>query len=132
MQGGWYGTPENAGLQAELARIPLADGSLIPVPGITENSNLLPSLLTLSDLYLTGWHGAPMGRVEPGKTITVIGDGAVGLSAVLASRQLGAERILLMGRHENRTDLGTERGRDRHRGRARRRRHRPGPGAHSR
>jgi threonine dehydrogenase-like Zn-dependent dehydrogenase len=108
VHGGWYGTPENGGLQAELARIPLADGSLIPVPGITENSDLLPSLLTLSDVYLTGWHGAHMGRVEPGKTVTVIGDGAVGLSAVLASRQLGAERIILMGRHEDRTDLGAE------------------------
>jgi threonine dehydrogenase-like Zn-dependent dehydrogenase len=108
VHGGWYGTPENGGLQAELARIPLADGSLIPVPGITENSDLLPSLLTLSDVYLTGWHGAHMGRVEPGKTVTVIGDGAVGLSAVLASRQLGAERIILMGLHEDRTDLGAE------------------------
>ena len=108
VHGGWYGTPENGGLQAELARIPLADGSLIPVPGLTENSDLLPSLLTLSDVYLTGWHGAHMGRVEPGKTVTVIGDGAVGLSAVLASRQLGAERIILMGRHEDRTDLGAE------------------------
>jgi threonine dehydrogenase-like Zn-dependent dehydrogenase len=108
VHGGWYGTPENGGLQAEFARIPLADGSLIPVPGLTENSDLLPSLLTLSDVYLTGWHGAHMGRVEPGKTVTVIGDGAVGLSAVLASRQLGAERIILMGRHEDRTDLGTE------------------------
>ena len=108
VHGGWYGTPENGGLQAEFARIPLADGSLIPVPGITENSDLLPSLLTLSDVYLTGWHGAHMGRVEPGKTVTVIGDGAVGLSAVLASRQLGAERIILMGHHQDRTDLGTE------------------------
>jgi threonine dehydrogenase-like Zn-dependent dehydrogenase len=108
VHGGWYGTPENGGLQAELARIPLADGSLIPVPGMTEDSDLVPSLLTLSDVYLTGWHGAHMGRVGPGKTVTVIGDGAVGLSAVLASRQLGAERIILMGRHHNRTALGAE------------------------
>jgi len=108
LHGGWYGTPENGGLQAELARIPLADGSLIPVPGVTEDSELVPSLLTLSDVYLTGWHGAHMGRVEPGKTVTVIGDGAVGLSAVLASRQLGAERIILMGRHAGRTALGAE------------------------
>ncbi len=108
VHGGWYGTPENGGLQAELARIPLADGSLIAVPGMTEDSDLVPSLLTLSDVYLTGWHGAHMGRVEPGKTVTVIGDGAVGLSAVLASRQLGAERIILMGRHPARTALGAE------------------------
>jgi threonine dehydrogenase-like Zn-dependent dehydrogenase len=108
VHGGWYGTAENGGLQAELARIPLADGSLIPVPGMTEDSDLLPSLLTLSDVYLTGWHGAHMGRVGPGKTVTVVGDGAVGLSAVLASRQLGAERIILMGRHPGRTALGAE------------------------
>jgi len=65
VHGGWYGTRETGGLQAELARIPLADGSLVPVPGITEDSELVPSLLTLSDVYLTGWHGAHMGRVAP-------------------------------------------------------------------
>ena len=108
VHGGWYGTPENGGLQAEFARIPLADGSLIAVPGMTEDSDLVPSLLTLSDVYLTGWHAAHMGRVTAGKTVAVIGDGAVGLSAVLASRQLGAERIILMGRHADRTDLGAE------------------------
>ena len=108
VHGGFYGTPETGGLQAEFARIPQADGSLVAAPGIDDRSDLLPSLLTLSDVYLTGWHAAQMGRVEPGKTVTVIGDGAVGLSAVLASRQLGAERIILMGRHKDRTDLGTE------------------------
>jgi threonine dehydrogenase-like Zn-dependent dehydrogenase len=108
VHGGWYGTPETGGLQAELARIPLADGSLVAVPGIDESSELLPSLLTLSDVYLTGWHAAHMGRVTAGKTVAVIGDGAVGLSAVLASRQLGAERIILMGHHQARTDLGAE------------------------
>jgi threonine dehydrogenase-like Zn-dependent dehydrogenase len=108
VHGGWYGTPETGGLQAEFARIPLADGSLVRVQGMTEDSELVPSLLTLSDVYLTGWHGAHMGRVEPGKTVTVIGDGAVGLSAVLASRQLGAGRIILMGRHQDRTELGSE------------------------
>jgi threonine dehydrogenase-like Zn-dependent dehydrogenase len=108
LHGGWYGSTENGGLQAELARIPQADGSLVVVPGIDERSELLPSLLTLSDVYLTGYHAAHMGRVEAGKTVTVIGDGAVGLSAVLAARQLGAERIILMGRHASRTDLGIE------------------------
>ena len=108
LHGGWYGNPEVGGLQAELARIPQADGSLVVVPGIDETSELLPSLLTLSDVYLTGFHAAHMGRVSAGKTVTVIGDGAVGLSAVLASRQLGAERIILMGRHASRTDLGIE------------------------
>lgn len=108
VHGGFYGRPETGGLQAELARIPQADGSLVVVPGVDESSELLPSLLTLSDVYLTGYHAAHMGRVEAGKTVTVIGDGAVGLSAVLASKQLGAERIILMGRHLARTDLGIE------------------------
>ncbi|WP_186455295.1 zinc-binding dehydrogenase [Rhodococcus rhodochrous] len=109
VHGGWYGSPETGGLQAELARIPQADGSLVVVPGVdpaTAGDSLLASLLTLSDVYLTGYHAAHMGRVEAGKTVTVIGDGAVGLSAVLAARQKGAERIILMGRHTSRTDLG--------------------------
>ncbi|MFD4422810.1 alcohol dehydrogenase catalytic domain-containing protein [Agromyces sp. NPDC058484] len=109
IHGSWYGTPETGGLQAELSRIPLADGSLVKVPGVdlaTADEGLLASLLTLSDVYLTGYHAAHLGQVEPGKTVTVIGDGAVGLSAVLASKQLGAERIILMGRHQSRTDLG--------------------------
>ncbi|MBU4337757.1 MAG: alcohol dehydrogenase catalytic domain-containing protein [Actinobacteria bacterium] len=109
VHGGWYGSPETGGLQAELARIPLADGSLVVVPGVdptTAARSLLASLLALSDVYLTGHHAAHMGRVAPGKTTAVIGDGAVGLSAVLASRRLGAERIILMGRHPDRTDLG--------------------------
>lgn len=109
--GGWYGSPETGGLQAEVARIPQAYGSLVKVPGIntdTADESLLASLLTLSDVYLTGYHAAFMGQVEPGKIVTVIGDGAVGLSAVLAARQLGAEEIILMGRHTERTDLGRE------------------------
>jgi threonine dehydrogenase-like Zn-dependent dehydrogenase len=73
-----------------------------------ENSPLLPSLLTLSDVFLTGHHAAVRGGVGPGSTVTVIGDGAVGLSAVLAAKRLGAERIILMGRHTDRTDLGRE------------------------
>ena len=107
--GGFFATPDTAGLQAELARVPLADGSLVVVPGVTENdSALLPSLLTLSDVYLTGYHAAHMARIQAGQTVTVIGDGAVGLSAVLAAKQLGAERIILMGRHTSRTDLGRQ------------------------
>jgi threonine dehydrogenase-like Zn-dependent dehydrogenase len=115
VHGGFYGSPEIGGLQAELARIPQADGSLVVVPGVDANAlarganaDLAASLLTLSDVYLTGYHAAHMGRVEAGKTVTVIGDGAVGLSAVLAAKQLGAERIILMGRHTSRTDLGVE------------------------
>jgi threonine dehydrogenase-like Zn-dependent dehydrogenase len=109
--GGFYGSREVGGLQAEFARIPQADGSLVAVPDVdpgTADEKLLASLLTLSDVYLTGYHAAHMGRVGPGKVVTVIGDGAVGLSAVLAARQLGAEQIILMGRHRSRTDLGVE------------------------
>lgn len=108
VHGGWYGAGGVGGAQAELVRVPQAGGTLVAVPGVDESSELLPSLLTLSDVYLTGYHAAHMGRVEPGKTVTVIGDGAVGLSAVLASKQLGAEQIILMGRHKDRTDLGVE------------------------
>lgn len=107
--GGFYGTAEVPGLQAEHARIPQADGTLVVVPDVdpaTADESLLASLLTLSDVYLTGYHAAYMGRVEAGKTVAVVGDGAVGLSAVLAARQMGAERIVLMGRHASRTDLG--------------------------
>lgn len=107
--GGFYGTPQTPGLQAELARIPQADGSLVKIPDVTPGTAddaLLASLLTLSDVYLTGYHAAHVGGVAPGQSVTVIGDGAVGLSAVLAAKQLGAERIILMGRHLDRTDLG--------------------------
>ena len=105
VHGGFYASNGIGGGQAEAVRVPLADGSLVKVPGAVDDA-LYPSLLTLSDVYLTGFHAARMGRVEPGKTVTVVGDGAVGLSAVLASRRLGAERIILMGRHSARTDLG--------------------------
>lgn len=111
LHGGFYATPQVPGLQAQFARIPLADGSLVTVPGVdpaTADESLLASLLTLSDVYLTGYHAAHMGEVAPGKTVTVIGDGAVGLSAVLAAKSLGAERIILMGRHKDRTELGVE------------------------
>lgn len=107
IHGGFYAANGVGGGQAEAVRVPLADGSLVKVPGPVDEA-LYPSLLTLSDAYLTGYHAAHMGRVEPRKTVTVIGDGAVGLSAVLAARELGAERIILMGRHQSRTDLGIE------------------------
>ncbi|WP_370616964.1 alcohol dehydrogenase catalytic domain-containing protein [Mumia qirimensis] len=101
-----------AGGQAEAVRVPLADGTLVKVPGITDSTDdpLLASLLSLSDVYGTGWHAAVKGGVKTGSTVTVIGDGAVGLLAVLSAKQLGAERIVLMGRHEARTDLGLELG----------------------
>lgn len=103
--GGWYGAGGVGGAQAEKIRVPQASGTLVPIPGDVDEK-LLPSLLALSDVYLTGYHAAHMGNVGPGKTVTVIGDGAVGLSAVLASKQMGADKIILMGRHVDRTGLG--------------------------
>jgi threonine dehydrogenase-like Zn-dependent dehydrogenase len=91
--------------QAELIRVPLADGTLVALP-VEADSELLPSLLTLADVYGTGYHAAKMARVTAGDTVAVIGDGAVGLLAVLSAKQLGAERIILMGRHTVRTNLG--------------------------
>ena len=111
IHGGWYGAGGVGGAQAEAVRVPLADGSLVKVPGVRDPEaivDLLPSLLTLSDVYLTGYHAAFKGQVRAGETVTVIGDGAVGLSAVLAATRMGAERVILMGRHTGRTDLGVE------------------------
>lgn len=101
-----------AGGQAEAVRVPLADGTLVKVPGVGDSTDeaLLASLLTLSDVYGTGWHAAVKGGVREGSTVTVVGDGAVGLLAVLSATQLGAERVVLMGRHQERTDLGRELG----------------------
>ena len=105
--GGFWARNGIGGGQAEAVRVPLADGTLVKAP-VEEGSPLIPSLLTLSDVFLTGHHAAVRGGVHPGTSVTVIGDGAVGLSAVLASKRLGAERIVLMGRHTDRTDLGRE------------------------
>ena len=115
LNGGFWNDPNlgTAGCQAEAARVPLADGTLVKVPDLdptTADDSLLASLLTLSDVYGTGWHAAHRAGVTAGDTVTVIGDGAVGLLAVLSAKQLGAERILLMGRHRTRTDLGREYG----------------------
>ena len=108
------------GTQAELARIPLADGTLVATPGVP-SEDLVPSLLAASDVLGTGWFGASAAQVQPGKTVAVVGDGAVGLLAVLAARQLGAGQIIAMSRHEPRqklalefgaTDIVTERGDD--------------------
>ncbi len=107
-RGGWFTGSGVGGTQAEAVRVPQADGTLVR-PGVAledTDEALLASLLTLSDVYLTGYHAAYLGRVRRGQIVTVIGDGAVGLSAVLAARQLGADRIILMGRHRDRTDLG--------------------------
>lgn len=97
------------GCQAEYVRVPQAQGSMFKLPDeIKDDSPLLPSLLTLSDVYGTGYHAAVMGRVNENTTVTVIGDGAVGLLAVLSAKKLGAKQIILMGRHKVRTDLGIE------------------------
>jgi threonine dehydrogenase-like Zn-dependent dehydrogenase len=85
----------------------LADGTLVKLP-VAQDSALLASLLTLSDVFGTGHHCAVRAGVNPRTSVTVIGDGAVGLLAVLAARRLGAERIILMGRHKDRTDLGRD------------------------
>ncbi|GAA3910487.1 zinc-binding dehydrogenase [Microbacterium invictum] len=100
-----FGRQRTGGAQAQYRRAPLADGTLYRLD-VDENDERMPGLLTLSDVYGTGYHAALTGGAGPGKTVTVIGDGAVGLLAVLSARDLGAERIILMGRHEARTDLG--------------------------
>jgi threonine dehydrogenase-like Zn-dependent dehydrogenase len=87
--------------------VPQADGTLVKAP-VGEDSALLPSLLTLSDVLITGHHAAVTAGVNARTSVTVIGDGAVGLLAVLAAKRLGAEQIVLMGRHKGRTDLGRE------------------------
>lgn len=105
--GGFWGDRGVDGGQGEAVRVPQAQGTLVKLP-VGEDSALLPSLLTLSDVFPTGHHCAVKAGVGPRTLVTVVGDGAVGLSAVLAAKRLGAERILLMGRHTERTDLGRE------------------------
>jgi threonine dehydrogenase-like Zn-dependent dehydrogenase len=106
------------GAQAEYLRVPLADGTLVATPDLPPD-DLVPSLLAASDVLGTGWFGAVAAEAGPGRTVAVVGDGAVGLLAVLAARQLGAERIIAMSRHQPRqqlarefgaTDIVTERG----------------------
>jgi threonine dehydrogenase-like Zn-dependent dehydrogenase len=95
------------GTQAEYARIPLADGTLVATPGMPSD-DLVPSLLAASDVLGTGWFAAVAADVQPGKTVAVVGDGAVGLLGVLAAKQLGAERIVIFSRHEDRQALARE------------------------
>ncbi len=92
------------GTQAEFARIPLADGTLVATPG-QPDPDLIPSLLAASDVLGTGWFAAVAAEVGPGKTVAVVGDGAVGLLGVLAAKQLGADRIIAMSRHTDRQEL---------------------------
>lgn len=95
------------GTQAEYARIPYADGTLVATPGQPDD-DLIPSLLAASDVLGTGWFGAVAAEVGPGKSVAVVGDGAVGLMGVLAAKQLGAEKIIAMSRHESRQKLARE------------------------
>ena len=95
------------GAQAEALRIPFADGTLYPL-NVGEEDALMPALLTLSDVMGTGHHAAVTARVRRGGTVAVVGDGAVGLCGVIAAKLLGAEQIIIMGRHEQRIALAKE------------------------
>lgn len=95
------------GAQAEQIRIPQADGTLVATPAMPDD-DLIPSLLALSDVMCTGWHAAVSAGVGPGKSVAVVGDGAVGLCAVLASVQLGAGMVIAMSRHEDRQRIAHE------------------------
>src|SRR5215217_7473637 len=97
------------GAQAESLRVPLADGTLVATPALPAD-DLIPSFLAASDVLGTGWFGAVAAEAGPGKTVAVVGDGAVGLLAVLAAKQLGAERIIAMSRHQSRQKLALEYG----------------------
>jgi threonine dehydrogenase-like Zn-dependent dehydrogenase len=116
VHGGYFGTVEGA--QAEAVRVPLADGTLFKLP-VRADDALIASLLTLSDVMGTGHHAAVTARVSRGRKVAVIGDGAVGLCGVIAAKRLGAEQIIILGRHPDRialakqfgaTDVVTERG----------------------
>ncbi len=120
LHGGRYGDDGVDGGQGEAVRVPQADGTLVVLP-VGRDDALMPSLLTLSDVMATGHHAALAANVGPGKTVAVVGDGAVGLCAVIAARRLGAERIIILGRHPDRialakdfgaTDVISERGDD--------------------
>jgi len=95
------------GAQAPLLRVPLADGTLVPTLGVPAG-DLVPSLLTTSDVLGTGWFAADAANVKLGSTVVVVGDGAVGLLGVLSAKQMGAERIIAMSRHESRQKLARE------------------------
>jgi threonine dehydrogenase-like Zn-dependent dehydrogenase len=107
IHGGFFGTGDVGGAQAEAVRVPQADGTLFVLPGGQDDA-LMPSLLTLTDVMGTGHHAAVAAKVGPGKTVAVVGDGAVGLCGVIATRRLGAEQIILLGRHPDRVALAKE------------------------
>jgi threonine dehydrogenase-like Zn-dependent dehydrogenase len=107
VHGGFFGTMETAGAQAEAVRIPQADGTLFRLE-VEKDNKLMPSLLTLSDVMGTGHHAAVTAKVGSGKKVAVVGDGAVGLCGVIAAKRLGAEQIIIMGRHPDRIALAKE------------------------
>lgn len=110
VHGGFFGNGgDTDGAQAEALRIPQADGTLYVLPAQPDEA-LLPSLLTLADVMGTGHHAAVTAAVGPGKSVAVVGDGAVGLCGVIAAKRLGAEQIIIMGRHRERTELARELG----------------------
>src|SRR3989441_2088771 len=104
IHGGFFGTVDVPGAQAEAVRVPQADGTLFVLP-VGADDALMPSLLTLSDVMGTGHHAAVVAKVGPGKLVAVVGDGAVGLCGVIAARRLGAEQIIILGRHPDRIAL---------------------------
>ena len=97
----------NEGAQASYLRVPLADGTLVATPEMPPD-DMVPGLLATSDVLGTGWFGADAANVQPGHTVVIVGDGAVGLCAVIAAKQMGAERIVVMSRHEARQKLAQE------------------------
>ncbi|TFD07475.1 zinc-dependent alcohol dehydrogenase family protein [Cryobacterium sp. TMT1-66-1] len=112
LNGGWWGAEDQLGgfadgAQGERVRVPHADGSLVATPTVPSD-DLVPSLLTLADVMGTGHHAAVSAGVEPGSTVVVVGDGAVGLCAILASKRLGASRIVAMSRHADRQAVARE------------------------
>jgi len=118
IHGGFWGGTKLDGGQGEAVRVPLADGTLVVLP-VGQDHALMPSLLTLTDVMGTGHHAARAAQVAPGRITAVVGDGAVGLCGVIAARRLGAERIIMLGRHSDRialarkfgaTDIVSERG----------------------
>ena len=130
LHGGWWGGTELDGGQGEAVRVPQADGTLVVLP-VGRDDALMSSLLTLSDVMGTGHHAALAAKVGPGKIVAVVGDGAVGLCGVIAARRLGAERIILLGRHADRIALAKSSARPTS-SPARRRSDRPRPRAHER
>jgi threonine dehydrogenase-like Zn-dependent dehydrogenase len=107
LHGGRYGDPDVDGGQGEAVRVPQADGTLVVLP-VDEDDALMPSLLTLTDVMATGHHAALSAQVAPGKSVAVVGDGAVGLCGVIAARRLGAEQVILLGRHPARIALARD------------------------